>query len=72
MRGRISLLIAVMMLFSYGNTIGGTWTTLDMSGAYGTYANGIDGSNIVGWYQDASGSHGFLYNGSSAVSKKVV
>jgi hypothetical protein len=43
----------------------GTWTTLDMPGAYWTKASGIDGVNIVGTYADASGTHGFLYNGSS-------
>jgi hypothetical protein len=29
---------------------GSTWTTLDMPGAYSTYAFGIDGNHIVGYY----------------------
>ena len=36
-----------------------TYTTLDVPGASNTYAWGIDGSNIVGHYQDGSGFHGF-------------
>ena len=32
----------------------------------GTFASGVDGDNIVGWYVDANGyTHGFLYNGST-------
>jgi hypothetical protein len=49
-----------------GYTVAGTWTTLDMPGAYRTYALGINGSNIVGVYDatyDASDQRGFLYNG---------
>ena len=37
------------------------YTTLDVPGASTTWATGIDGSNIVGWYSDANGNvHGFL------------
>ena len=32
-----------------------------MPGANYTYAFGIDGSNIVGFYYDGSREHGFLY-----------
>ena len=39
---------------------GGSWTALDMPGATRTFVYGIDGSNIVGEYQDASGIHGFV------------
>ena len=40
---------------------GTTYTTLDVPGASATYARGIDGNNIVGYYIDGSGnSHGFL------------
>jgi hypothetical protein len=36
-------------------------TSLDYPGAIATYAYGIDGDNIVGYYEDASGTtHGFL------------
>jgi hypothetical protein len=30
-----------------------------------TFATGVSGNNVVGYYADASGAHGFLYNGSS-------
>ena len=39
-----------------------------MPGAIRTYINGIDGSNLVGYYQDAQSPyhyHGFLYNGTN-------
>ena len=37
-----------------------TYTTLDVPGAIDTFLYGIDGSNIVGYYTDSSGTHGFL------------
>ena len=46
-----------------------TWTTLDHSSATvtATYLRGIDGTNIVGWYEDSSGNrHGTLYDGSNS------
>jgi sugar lactone lactonase YvrE len=50
--------------FLYAN---GSYTTLDVPNATGgTYVNGIDGSNIVGYYIDsAEKTHGFLYNGTN-------
>ena len=40
--------------------------TLDVPKATDTYAQGISGSNIVGYYLDTNGTfHGFLYNGSN-------
>ena len=39
-----------------------TYTTLDVPGASSTIARGIDGSNIVGYYNDGS-NHGFSYDG---------
>ena len=36
------------------------YTTLDVPGATDTFLIGIDGGNIVGYYEDGSGSHGFL------------
>jgi len=43
---------------------GSTYTTLTVPWeAYSTQVYGIDGSNIVGVYQDASGHYGFLYDG---------
>jgi hypothetical protein len=40
-----------------------TYTTIDYPGSTETSAIGIDGGNIVGNYQDLSGEHGFLYDG---------
>ena len=38
----------------------------EFDGYSGTFATGISGGNIVGWYVDGSGyNHGFLYNGST-------
>jgi hypothetical protein len=40
--------------------------TLDVPNAAATYAQGISGGNIVGYYLDTNGTfHGFLYNGSN-------
>jgi hypothetical protein len=46
----------------------GIWTTFDFPGATNTYLFGIDGSgNLVGYYQDNTGSHGFLATPSSTI-----
>ena len=47
---------------------GTTYATLDAPlGTNGTYAQGISGSCIVGYYEDSSDlDHGFLYNGSTS------
>ena len=39
---------------------GSNWTTLDYPSATGTSLTGIDGNNMVGWYEDSSGEHGFM------------
>ena len=39
------------------------YTKLDVPGASSTYGYAIDGSNIVGWYEDGGGNnHGFNYD----------
>ena len=39
---------------------GSTWTNLNVPSAVATYATGIDGTNIVGYYMDSGGgTHGF-------------
>ncbi len=53
------------MLFSSGYARAGTWTTLDYPGAKITEAYDISGSNVVGWYMDRLGIHGFLYDGTT-------
>ena len=39
------------------------FTTLDVPGATKTEAYGISDGNIVGYFSDAGGTHGFFYNG---------
>jgi hypothetical protein len=41
----------------------GNWTTPDYPGAKTAEAYDISGSNVVGWYIDISGLHGFIYDG---------
>lgn len=48
-----------------------SFSTIDIPGAYETYAFGISGDNIVGYYSDASGTHGFLYDGTRHVNIDV-
>ena len=61
---RLITICVVTLMFGVGSAMAGTWTTLDYPGATWTEICGIDGSNIVGYYEDASGyGHGFLYNG---------
>ncbi len=52
-----------MVLFGAAYAMAGAWTTLDFLGATDTSVQGINGSNIVGTYNngDGFGSHGFLY-----------
>ena len=39
----------------------GTYTTIDPTGSINTYVTGIDGNNIVGYYEGSGGVyHGFL------------
>ena len=45
--------------------------TLDVPGADATAAHAIDGNNIVGRYADASGWHGFLYDGTGYTTLDV-
>jgi len=62
---KLIAICALVVLFSMGYAGAGTWTTIDMPGASGTYLTGIDGRNLVGNYTDTTGTHGFLYNGTS-------
>lgn len=39
------------------------WTTIDYPGAWNTWIFGFDGEQYVGGYDDESGIHGFIYNG---------
>jgi hypothetical protein len=58
-------IILSMLLCAAGSSpsLAITYTTIDYPGSTETSATGIDGSNIVGNYQDLSGRHGFLYDG---------
>jgi hypothetical protein len=42
-----------------------TYTTLGVPLGYDTYATGISGTNIVGYYDDSNGTHGYLYDGTN-------
>ena len=55
---------AVIVLFSMGYAEA-SWTTIDYPGAIETRVQGIDDSNLVGWYDDGSSIHGFLYDGTT-------
>jgi hypothetical protein len=48
-----------------------SWATLDVHGAQSTEIDAIDGSNYAGKYHDASGDHGFLYDGTNWTTFKV-
>jgi hypothetical protein len=66
MRSKIIFTMLGVLLSTGGLVHADAWTTLDYSGATGTYIQGISGNNIVGYYTDASGyKHGFLYNGTT-------
>ena len=62
----ISIVSSCLTLFigalAQGST---TYTTLDVPGADATYAYGIDGGNIVGYYADGSSNHGFSFDGTT-------
>ena len=42
-----------------------TWTTHDNPSATQTRLTGIDGANMVGYYTDSSGYHGFMVTATS-------
>lgn len=46
---------------------GATWTPIDRPGAIVTYPYGIEGENLVGWYDNGPSKRGFLYDGSNWV-----
>jgi len=66
-------LAALVLLFNEGHALGAVvYTTLDVPGSIRTYASGIDGSNVVGFYDDSSHvGHGFLYDGSTYTTLHV-
>ncbi len=66
-------LTLVLLLAAGGNAFARTYTTLDVPGAaLGTFASGVDGSNIVGSYYDSVGNeHGYLFNGSTYTTLDV-
>jgi hypothetical protein len=41
------------------------YTTFDVPGSTSTCLGGISGGNMVGWFIDAGGEHGFLYDGTT-------
>jgi hypothetical protein len=60
---RLITICLAMVLLGSSYAMAGTWTTIDMPGAYNTYPQGISGNNVVGWsYDEYDNKHGFLYN----------
>jgi len=57
---RLIAFCVVIMLLCTSYTKAGDWTTLDY---LLTEAYGISDRNVVGWYMESSGLHGFSYNG---------
>src|SRR5215469_4223673 len=57
---------ALLCCLAAGGPAKAGFKTLDVPSATGgTFVWGIDGGNIVGYYTDGTGDHGFLYNGST-------
>ena len=62
---KLVIICAIIAFLSVNYAVASNWTSFDYPGAMETYANDIDGSNIVGQYRDANGPplpHGFLYS----------
>ena len=57
--GSFTLFICVTVQASTSDT----YTSIDYPGATNTSANGIDGSNIVGYYYGSRDFHAFKYDG---------
>lgn len=67
-----AVLILVAPSLGLSQAFGATYTEINFPGAQHTWARGISGSNIVGTYQDASGSyHGYFYDGTSFTTLDV-
>ena len=63
---RLGLLLSLVVLFFVPTLAHAKWTKLDYPGASSTFAKGIQGNNIVGYYYDSHNSpHGFLYDGTT-------
>jgi hypothetical protein len=61
----LAVLLAIGLWASSAVASGITYTTLSYLGAFETFAGGISGNDIVGWYESRSAYNGFLYNGST-------
>ena len=65
MKNHTSICAAIIILFS-SYALAGTKQIINYPGATNTYATGIDGGKVVGFYSDSSGnSHGFIYDGTN-------
>ena len=62
---RLITICSAIMLLCTGYARASDWTILDYPGAKFTEAYDISGSNVVGWYMDSLGIHGFIYDGTS-------
>ncbi len=61
-RATLMLAALALLMSGVGQAKADFLTLNDPSASSGTTANGISGSNIVGYYYDGSISNGFLYN----------
>lgn len=63
---KIIVIWGAVLLFTFGNSKAGTWTTIEYPGADTTVITGINNNNVVGSYNQISGIikyHGYLYDG---------
>jgi len=58
----VGAMLAALCTMQYAEA---DWITIDAPGASRTYLYGTDGTNVVGHYFGASGSHAFLYDGTN-------
>lgn len=65
-RQTVAVLAALLMAVGAQHAWAISFTTIDYPGSINTVAYGIDGTNIVGQYEDISNNaHGFLFDGST-------
>ena len=55
----------VLATFTSAVPTGGLFANLNVPGSTGSIATGVSGGQVFGYYFDGSGTHGYVYNGSS-------
>ena len=62
----VAAMIVVGGVLGPENVLAGSWATVDPPGSYEASVNGVDGGNVVGYYEDVDYyMHGFLYDGTA-------